>query len=279
MGKKYQYLALLAILLIVGLVIYQTTREKTRESAFEGEPPETLPDMKPVAETAIADDFQTGRLSEELWKLTKQNDFKQSIIEIFDVGKGDKRLRMMADTIGTKDDTVKFHGARSIARIDFNTEKKVSFDLDWNNQVNGCYLTAGVYLCPTAQDANPRDGPDWIALEYVGVPPGKNARFQVARKAKGNLRFLFTEGWPDKQRTGRKIGNQHVELLLDKKILKVMENGKELFSTHEHGINFTQAYLYLQMSSHSNYPAREIYFDNIRVKSANIDEASMLHRP
>jgi hypothetical protein len=45
-----------------------------------------------------------------------------------------------------------------------------------------------------------------------------------------------------------------------------MENGEGLFSIGNHGINFTQAYLYLQMSSHSNYPSRDVYFDNILVQ-------------
>ena len=32
-----------------------------------------------------------------------------------------------------------------------------------------------------------------------------------------------------------------------------------------HGLGFTKAYLYLQMSSHSNYRARTVYFDSVRV--------------
>ena len=101
------------------------------------------------------------------------------------------------------------------------------------------------------------------------VPPGQNARFQVASTNTGSLRFLFTEGWPDKQRTGRKIANQHVELIIYKNSLKVMENGEELFSTDDHGQDFTQAHLYFQVSSHSNYPSREVYFDNIMVQSVS----------
>ena len=104
----------------------------------------------------------------------------------------------------------------------------------------------------------------------MGVPPGKNARFQVARKNSDNLRFLFTEGWPDEQRTGREIARQHVELIIDRNSLRVVENGEEVFYTEEHGLGFTQAYLYLQMSSHSNYPTREIYFDNIMVQDTKI---------
>jgi len=173
--------------------------------------------------------------------------------------------------MGTKDDTVKFHGVRSLEKIDFSDGKSISFDLDWNDQTNGSYLTAGLYLCPVSTDTSPRQGLDWVAVEYVGVPPRGNARLQIATVNKGNLRFLFTEGWPEKQRTGRQIANQHVELIIDADSLKVMENGLELFSTGDHGLSFNQAYLYLQMSSHSNYPSREIYFDNIEVQNASSD--------
>ena len=213
------------------------------------------------------DDFQRGKLSPDRWKPTRQNDFRKSVVDVTDVGEGDFRLRMTAETTGTRDDTVKFHGVRSLKKVVFAEGKKISLDLDWNDQANGCYLTAGLYLCPTVTDTNPRDEPDWIKFEYVGVPPGRNARFQVVTKNRGNLKFLFREGWPDRQRTGRKITLQQLELLIDGKGLIVIENNREIFRTEDHGIRFPGAFLYLQMSSHSNYPARTIYFDNIRISS------------
>jgi hypothetical protein len=45
--------------------------------------------------------------------------------------------------------------------------------------------------------------------------------------------------------------------------LKVLENGGKMFATDHLPWPFPTAYLYLQMSSHSNYPPREIYFDNV----------------
>lgn len=231
--------------------------------------PEPVMDEVSVYETEFFDDFQEGILSESKWAVTRQNDFRQSIIDVIGVGQDDFCLRMRADTIGTRDDTVKSHGVRTLQEIDFTDEKVISFELDWNNQANGSYLTAGLYLCPVATNTNPRDEADWVAFEYVGVPPGENARFQIARAKRGNLHFLFTEGWPDKQRTGRKIANQHLELSITKSSLKVMENGKELFITEDYGVNFTKSYLYLQMSSHSNYPPREVYFDGIFIKNAS----------
>ncbi|MGB7001741.1 MAG: hypothetical protein WBE22_06985 [Halobacteriota archaeon] len=128
---------------------------------------------------------------------------------------------MIANTIGTYDATVKFHVVRSVEKVNFCDEKEISFALDWNNQSNGCYLTASIYFCPTVM-------------------------------------YLYTEGWPE-QRTGRYIAYQRIKIVLDNKSLKIVENGKEIYCTPSHGLEFTAAYLYLQMSSHSNYPAREIY--------------------
>lgn len=230
--------------------------------------PEIAGETGPSTPFDIKEDFQEGSLSPSLWTLTRQNDFRQSIIDVVEVGPKDYRLRLLADTVGTKDDTVKFHGIRSLRRIDFTEGKVISFELDWNNQANGSYLTAGMYLCPTATNTNPGDEADWLSFEYIGVPPGQNARFQVASASGGNLRLLHTEGWPDKQRTGRKIANQRIDIFIDKEALKVIENSRELFSTPAHGQDFTRPYLYFQMSSHSNYPSRQVYFDNVSIQPA-----------
>jgi len=90
---------------------------------------------------------------------------------------------------------------------------------------NGCYLTAPLYLCPAVTTGNLGNEKDWLKFEYVGVPPGRNARGVIATKIAGVVMYTYTEGWPE-QRTGRHIA-------------------------------------YQRMSSHSNYPARELYFDNI----------------
>ena len=47
----------------------------------------------------------------------------------------------------------------------------------------------------------------------------------------------------------------------------VRENGKSMYVSGEHKITFDFAYLYLQISSHSNYPPREVFFDNIEVRT------------
>ncbi len=220
-----------------------------------------------VATVESGDDFQAGRLDSTRWQRTENGDFKEATVDVLDVdseGGGDYWLRLRTDTIGTQDDTVKFLGVRSVSQANFAKGVVVSFDLDWNKQANGCYLSAALYLCPTITSTNPKDEADWFKLEDVGVPPGKNVRSIVARKVDGTVRYLDKDGWPE-DRHGRQVANQHINLLIDSDKVCVRENGRELYSTSSHGLPFKRAYLYLQMSSHSNYPAREVYFDNISI--------------
>ena len=159
---------------------------------------------------------------------------------------------------------MKYLGVRSVRSVDLSNERRISFDLDWNNQSNGCYLTASFFLCPTITDGNPENENEWVKFEYVGVPPGKNARAVISSKSDGSINYLLMEDWPA-QRTGREIGNQRIEIILTDAAILVSENGNVLYQSEDMVLPFSSAYVYLQMSSHSNYPFREIYFDNLIV--------------
>jgi hypothetical protein len=207
----------------------------------------------------FADDFSAPQLDPARWVRTVLNDFETEIVEVVD-----GRLRMAAATVGTDDATVKFHGVRTREPvIDLTQAREVSLDLDWNDQANGCYMTAAVYLCPTVSE-NPRDELDWLAVQYIGVPPGKNARCWVSVKTAGHERPLLTENWPE-ERTGRPIGQQQLQLVLDQEALVLTENGQPLLQVERLGLTFDHAYLYLQHTTHSNYRMREVFFDNILV--------------
>jgi len=252
--KKRVYLFSLLLIFILVIVAVNSMEE-------------TIPITKFSSDSTIINENFTGVvLNAQTWQITREGDFKESTIDVYDVAPSeniDFRLRLRMATIGTNDDTVKFHGVRSVEKINFSEGTEISFELDWNNQSNGCYLTGGVYLSPNSTSQNPRSENDWLKFEYVGVPPGQNARSVIATKVDGKTRLLYTEGWPE-NRTGRHISNQHVNIMIDNKSFKIIENGNEIFAS-SHDLSFTSAYIYLQMSSHSNYPSREIYFDNIAV--------------
>ena len=261
--KKAVYFS--GLILLVLAVILTVHNVKMEEKASS----EIFNTNNSISEVEFNENFSEGVLNPQTWQITREGDFKESIIDVYDVDPTenvDYRLRLRANTIGTKDDTVKFHGVRSVEKVKFSDGKEISFDLDWNNQSNGCYLTASLYLCPTVTNGNPREEQDWLKFEYVGVPPGRNARCVIVAKIDGKVKYLYTEGWPE-QRTGRHIAYQRIEIVLDNKSLKIIENEKEIYGPPSHGLEFSSAYIYLQMSSHSNYPSREIYFDNVVIAS------------
>jgi len=223
-----------------------------------------IPDRPSITRPELYDDFDTGAFNPDKWAITKEGDTGEWIVDVIDRNpeEDDYRLRMGMDTIGTRDDTVKYLGVRSVKSVDLNNERRISFDVDWNNQSNGCYLTASFILCPTITDGNPENENEWVKFEYVGVPPGKNARAVISSKSDGSINYLFMEDWPS-QKTGREIGNQRIEIILNDGVIQVSENGTELYQSKDSAIEFTSAHVYLQMSSHSNYPFRDIYFDNL----------------
>ena len=196
----------------------------------------------------------------EAWTAWSEGDFREKRADA--VG---GRLRLGAATVGTDDRTVKTVGVRSAKAVPLGPGTSLRATLDWNGQANGSYLSSALVLAPEGADGNPLSGRDWIKVEYVGVPPGRNGRLVVGRRAAGRDLPLFTEGWPKERREGRPIGRQEIELRLDAAGLTVLENGAAVFSAPERP-SFPAARLHLLLSSHSNYPMREVLWDDVQVR-------------
>lgn len=223
------------------------------------------------------EDFEKGRLDKSRWNETYDGDFTEGAVDVVDIDPSeniDFRLRLRTNTRGTSDG-VKYLGVRSKKRVVFENTKAIIFELDWNNQANGSYLTASFYLCPTESN-NPKEEDNWLKFEYVGVPPGRNVRIRILERADGAVRPLYAD-WGSRDEQGRPLGkslglsSHRIALILDKYRLRVIQDDDELFPLSKHNLNFTAAYIYLQMSSGTNYPSREVYFDNIIVRSASTD--------
>lgn len=211
-----------------------------------------------VAQTSYRDAFDSSEL--EAWEVTSKNDFNERVVET----RRDARLRIRADTMGTRDDTVKFLGARLRRPIAIGAGVCVSTTLDWNHQTNGSYLSAALVLAGGETRENPLDLDDWLAVEYVGVPPGRKARIQVRESREGGSRMLEDEGWPDEQREGRTVEEVRIALELAPARYRLWEDGK-LMSEGDLSPLAESVFLYLQLSTHSNYRAREIYFDDVEI--------------
>jgi len=214
--------------------------------------------------------FDAGRLDPRFWVVTAEGDFREQRVDVVDVARRnprDHRLRVRLDTRDTRDDTVKFLGVRSTAPIRLARRARVDVQIDWNDQANGSYLTAGVLLAPKATEGNPLRTANWLKVEYVGVPPGRNARLLVTASVEGRERQLHDEGWPKVNREGRRIAVQNLTILLRGPSFEVWENDRLACRAARAVLPFEGAHLYLQVSSHGNYPTREVFFDEIRVSA------------
>lgn len=230
----------------------------------------TEPEIGPLGLVEeFSDDFSGDELDLGKWAVTREHDFAEFAVDLAsrEGAEGNSRLRLRCGTRGTDDKTVKALGVVSLAPLSLTGKKRLSYDFDWNKQANGCYLTGAIYLCPTLTKANPEDEPQWVRLEYVGVPPGKNARLAIWLKDRRTPKWIYNEGWPKEQRSGRPVAAPHLAIQFDDGRWSVSEDGRKLFeSTDQWKLPFAKAHLYLQMTSHSNYPPREIFFDNVEVK-------------
>ena len=162
---------------------------------------------------------------------------------------------------------MKFLGVRTVERIPVRDGTRIGITLDWNDQANGSYLSASVILTPEPTSGNPLANRDWLQIEYVGIPPGRNARLAASESVGGRERTLFDEGWPESNRDGRRIGVQRLLLSFTGSALEIRENERVLESGPL-ALDFDLAHLHLQLSSHSNYPPREVFFDDVHVNVA-----------
>jgi len=210
--------------------------------------------------------FEEGRLEPARWVRTLAGDVRDWSVEVTDAPRsGGFRVRVAVDTRGTRDDSVKRLGVRSTCPIPLGADTRIAVELDWNAQVNGSYLSAGIVLAPHATREDPLATPDWISVQYVGVPPGRRARMVVALSEAGRQRTIYTEGWPDVNRAGRPIAVHDVAVHLGPARFEVLEDGKAVTTA---AMPATHAmFLYLQMSSHSNYPWRAVLFGNVRIEA------------
>ena len=222
-------------------------------------------------ENLLHDDFESGHINTAIWQITIDGDFKLIAVDVIDVDTSDSsdhRLRLQANTLYTST-PLKYLGVRTKEAIDLTKPKDIICEIDWNEQKNGSYLAAAIYLCPRKSN-NPRKESDWFVFEYTGVPPGRNLRTNVRISTGGSIKNLYEDWGPRDENNrplGRPAGNtpHKVRIAVSKERIRVMENGVELLSSTNHQFNVDQLYVYLQMSTGTNYPSREIYFDNFLV--------------
>lgn len=213
--------------------------------------------------------FADGHLDPARWQVTSAGDFRERDVRIVETPGALRRfqLALSADTRGTSDETIKVLGVRAVPRFELSSEARISFDVDWSGQANGSYLSAAAVLAPQATAGNALVQADWLKVEYIGVPPGKLARMVIAVRRQGRERTLYTEGWPERNRTGRLIGRQSLTITIRDRRAEIWENGALVYASVEPVVGFSAAHLYFQMASHSNFPRRTVHFGPVEIET------------
>jgi hypothetical protein len=211
----------------------------------------------------LSETFQAP-LDTTKWETVRVADTKSDRIEA-----AGGKLTLALDTLGTDDSTVKLRGIRSRASFELSKGPlKAEATIDWNAQSNGCYLSAGFAFVDAGFDGDPRQAPESVAFEWVGVPPGKNVRPYLTRHKKGALVELYTEGWPQpkvEDRTGRAPKKSKVGLEVGEKGVRLTEDGKELWKGSEGPSGKVKLVLFV--TGHSNYGERTVYFEGVTLSS------------
>ena len=114
----------------------------------------------PGGDVVLNEDFNSETWPWERWTRIQDGDFQEAVVDTVN-----GRLRLRAATIGTRADTVKHLGIRTNEPVvDLGHRTEIEAEIDWNDQANGCYLRASLYLCPTKTDGTAKKEADWLKL-------------------------------------------------------------------------------------------------------------------
>ena len=91
----------------------------------------------------------------------------------------------------------------------------------------------------------------------------------MTSRVHGEVRTLFADGWPEANRAGRPVGQAQLEVAWRGAELEIRENGRVVHMDRAAAAPFAAAYVYLQMTSHSNYAERAIHFDDVLLMEGN----------
>ena len=217
----------------------------------------------PAAAATWREDFASGGLDPARWERTLAGDFRTQSAEVVASGTG-YRLRLQADTVGTRDDTIKHLGVASRCALPVGSDARIRVRFDWGPPGNGSYLAEALVISPHATTGDPQATDDWLSIAYVGVPPGHNARLLIIARRSGVTRTLYADGWPDRNREGRRIESAEIEVAWRGPSLEIREDGRLVLAAAASEAPFATARVYLQLSSHSNYRSREVHFGDLR---------------
>lgn len=182
-------------------------------------------------------------------------------------------LRLSLATLGSRPGQVHGVGAVSSA-LEVGAGLSVRARLDWQAPANACYRAGGLCVVPAALvdagDLTLDAARPAAWLEVVGVPPGRTARRFAAVRTGPHPSPVFTDGWPI-DRAGRALERVTLEVVVRPGGVSFAADGEEL--GHAALDLGPRVRVLLYQTSHANYPARPVVFEEVAVGPALRGEA------
>jgi hypothetical protein len=221
----------------------------------------------PAPLTALTDDFSEESLDPNVWTVVQDGEIHDVVAQ---TDPTHSQLRLGLGTDGTHGEPLKSVEVRTATPLDLTQPHRIDATVQWPTGETG-YLVAGVVLSPDPPTSGSMlRAPDWLRAEYVGVPPGGNARAAVYAEKAGSIAWLYKDGWPLPSAAGRTIGAVHLTVVLTSQTVEVDEDGQALLPATPYGLDLGHAYLALFVSSRSGFPAREVRFSSLKIEPASM---------
>jgi YVTN family beta-propeller protein len=241
----------------------------------------------------VEEHFSTGSLDLTRWGVVQSQANPGATIDIVGTTKADRRLHMRLDKdlhpqyllhgICTKEPVINFEQPNPT---------EIDVDVDWSQVLDGRALAAGIEICPAYTETDPNASPDYLQVMYHGDQANQaTAHIEI----RGSFFFkkynFFDEGCEAANDTataevfvGRKIGLQHLRIIISENGVTVWENNK-LICEHSFKdigrtpgpLPWSTGYLYLVQSGWNDKPARDVYFSNISVHQLSEQSAPHLN--
>lgn len=235
--------------------------------------------------------FSTGTLDLTRWGVMQNVIGPGGTIEIVGTNPTDRRLRLRIEK--NTQPHYRVHGIYTKdAVIDFEHPQitEINVNVDWSNIADSREeLVAGIEICPTICKKNlQEEAPNYLQVMYHGNwdKPTRahievRARISNESVAPGHLGgeyTLFDEGYnaanvADRPFAGRKLGKQHLRILVSENEIAVWENDNLIYEQSfaqlaglASSLPWLNGHLYLVQSGVENKPARDVFFSNLSVR-------------
>jgi hypothetical protein len=172
-------------------------------------------------------------------------------------------LRLATDASATAAGAMGFVGVVHPRALDLGRRQDIQLEIDAGDRRG---LRVGVYLVPVLTWEPPEQQPEWLKFEYVQDPPVAGVQRVLAARRSGRLTVVGTPTAAAPRVDAARIAHRSLRITLDRRRVRVFEDGTPWQESTDLALPFSSAYLYLQVSAPRGDRPAEGFFDDLVVR-------------